>query len=181
MMLTNIPDVILTYLLAILGVVCVAVMVQYSRFVSNRKDNKKMQLAFKDDADLPPVEKVNVATGEKFWLGYILIPALFVVLCSTLALFIGDIACSRGYVAGNEEVVLVTAAVALVLYIAADRWLIRNVGDAAFYDRVEEQIVDGFLSPAASDAAEAKADDLKAAGFSDDTVRKIVEMLNKKG
>ena len=141
MMLTNVPDMYIILALAVVSAVAWCAMVQYSRYVTNQKDLKTVIL----NGDATDKTAVDTTIGGKFWFGYVLIPGLFAVLSAVGMLYVTDIVSARGYIDGAEECALVTMVGSVLIYCALDRWLVSNLGDAAFYKKVEEQVIDGFL------------------------------------
>jgi len=141
MMLTNIPDFYVTLGLALAATIAWCAMVQYSRYVTNQKELKTARLTGETDAK----NAVDTTVGGKFWFGYILIPLLFAVISAWAMMYVSDILSIRGYIHGDEEVVLVSMVGSVLIYAALDRWLVSNLGDAAFYKKVEEDVIDAFL------------------------------------
>lgn len=145
-MLTNVPDMYTILGLAIACAVVWCMMVQYSRYVSNQKELKTAVLT----GTATDKTAVDTTVGGKFWFGYVLIPGLFAVLSAFGMLYVTDIVSARGYVNGAEECALLTMVGSVLIYAGLDRWLVSNLGDAAFFKKVEEQVIDGFLSRGAA-------------------------------
>lgn len=143
-MFTNIIEPI--YTIAVMAAVLVLwiLVVQYSRYQCNIKEKKGTE--------------TEEASRKFAFIPYALIPVLFAGVVGFVSLVIADTVIGRGYIVGAEESVAFTVAVAFVLYCVADKYAVRQVGKAIYFDTVIDKVVETAGSNPKSDFDE---EDLK--------------------
>ena len=145
-MLTHIPELFPTALIAACFAVGYAVLVQYSRYTAHRKAH------FDDD------DPDKVAMASKFAVvPYLIIPLIFCGISVFCSLFAVDYAASSGYVTDAEGIAVWTVAVAVAVYLILDFKLVSHVGDAVYFDTIESKFHQGVTADLITD------DEVKAA------------------
>lgn len=144
-MFENIPDVIYVAAFVIGVVVFIALLASYSAFISNKKEEeiakKKALIAGETyDAD-------QVAISSKYCWIYALFAVLGAVVCSVFVLIAADAYFIPHYIedlatVNSTSVALATCAAAIVLYIIADKFLLRNAANGLFFTSVEEPLIE---------------------------------------
>lgn len=144
-MLANIPELMLTAVIAACFTIGYAVLVQYSRYTAHKKAHFN-----DDDAD-------KVAMASKFaFVPYMIIPLIFCGLSVFCGLAAVDYAVSVDWITGAEGAAIWAVAAAVAIYILADFNLVRHVGDAVYFDTIESR----FHQAVAADLTD---DEVKAA------------------
>ena len=144
-MFENIPDVIYVAAFVIGVVVFIALLASYSAFISNKKEEeiakKKALIAGETyDAD-------QVAISSKYCWIYALFAVLGAVVCSVFVLIAADAYFIPHYIedlatVNSTSVALAACAAAIVLYIVADKFLLRNAANGLFFTSVEEPLIE---------------------------------------
>lgn len=144
-MFENIPDVIYVAAFVIGVVVFIALLASYSAFISNKKEEeiakKKALIAGETyDAD-------QVAISSKYCWIYALFAVLGAIVCSVFVLIAADAYFIPHYVedmasVNATSVALAACAAAIVLYIVADKFLLRNAANGLFFTSVEEPLIE---------------------------------------
>lgn len=161
-MLSNIDSLYVVLGLSFLVAFACMSLVQYSRFVEHMK-------AHADDDK----ESVEYRLAQKFaFVPYLLIPALFVVICTVIGAIVADTAVYMGYIHGAQFTAIVAVAATVVLFALADFYLISKIGDAAYYLTVEKK---AFLAVAQPVAEEVE----KSTAISDEDLVAIADLVRR--
>lgn len=126
-MLANIPELMLTAVIAACFTIGYAVLVQYSRYTAHKKAHFN-----DDDAD-------RVMASKFAFVPYMIIPLIFCGLSVFCGLAAVDYALSVDWISGAEGAAVWSVAAAVAIYILADFNLVRHVGDAVYFDTIESR------------------------------------------
>ena len=127
-MLENIPELLMTAVIAACFTIGYAVLVQYSRYTAHKKAH------FND----PDADKADMASKFAF-VPYMIIPLIFCGLSVFCGLAAVDYAVSVDWITGAEGAAIWSVAAAVAIYIMADYNLVRHVGDAIYFDTIESK------------------------------------------
>lgn len=144
-MFENIPDVIYVAVFVIGVTVFIALLASYSAFISNKKEEeiaKKNALIAGETYDAD-----QVAISSKYCWIYALFAVLGAIVCSALVLIAADAYFIPHYVedvatVNPTSVALAACAAAIILYIVADKFLLRNAANGLFFTSVEEPLIE---------------------------------------
>ena len=145
-MFENIPEANATFAIVVAIGMLMALLVVYSQFVSNKKDElvKKKLAKLNDEV----YDEVNGTISQKMFWGYPVLAIIAAAILSTIVLLvINEVAVSQyaEYVSTQTRIVVIGAVAELILFALIDRFYLRAAMDGLFFEKVEKPATEKFL------------------------------------
>lgn len=173
-MFESIPDLWLTFALALVLVGFVAVLMCVNRYLENEKDNANKRKLAKMDGTA--YDTVNEALGKKFWYGYLVVAVVGAVVSVILGLVLTDLVDAYYHIEDGARLMCVCLALCVGVWLVGDYALFTRLGDSAYFARVERGAISVFLGD--TETVTAEPENLgPAVELTDEQKRFIIEKL----
>lgn len=128
-MFSNIPELLPVIVLATVFVVSLIGVIQYSRYEAHRKAHIE---------DPEGSDSYRLATKFSA-VPYLIVPVCFGAVSILSALFLTDILAGREYIHAGE-INYVAVAASIILYLITDKLVVRQCGNAVYFDTIEDKL-----------------------------------------
>lgn len=128
-MFANIPELLPVVVLAAVFVISLIGVIQYSRYEAHRKAHIQ---------DPEGSDSFRLATKFSA-VPYLIVPVMFGAVSILSALFLTDILAGRGYIQAGE-ITYAAVAASIILYLITDKLVVRQCGNAVYFDTVEDKL-----------------------------------------